>query len=189
MTGSLADRPTSRFASCLLFRQCSTSTGRLETLLSRSTTCFSAQSGTLLQVCFSKFLKVPARSQEFHSSWYITPTAQSFLGLCWLCTIVYFNPRHDRLFIQTGRPDELSWVARYIAGYDASRIIHLIIPMRDFVKGDELLVSDCLPYFCNTRKLTLYYGNGRLDNQILHPAEFKRHVRGINACIVSSWFK
>jgi len=93
------------------------------------------------QNCLPSFFHVNSESRKFALKDY-----ELVFGTKHNPANTYLNKMRDRVFIHTKNPSELAIMARYISAYDASRIRHLVLPFRDFIKGDEMLVSDSLPW-------------------------------------------
>jgi hypothetical protein len=100
---------------------------------------------------------------------------------------IYFDTKVDRVFFDLRYATELSEMFRFIKPYDASRIHHMVVPLKDFVQNNERVISDAIAYFCNVKTLTIIYGDSKVDQDICTPTFMKFHQSGIKASIASSW--
>lgn len=132
--------------------------------------------------CGAPLLHVNAECREVALKY-----VEKMFGTQWSNPKVWFNPKRDRVFFQLRYAYELSELARYISPFDSSKVQHMVVPLADFVKHDEVVIAKTILYFNNLKTLTVIYGNSMADKKVLTQKFMDYHTRGIRGCIRTVW--
>lgn len=112
------------------------------------------------------------------------------LGTKWHRPSTLFNFDKDRVFFQTADIKEFAALARFIKKKDGHRLRHIVIPFRDFLKGDEIALGWTIAMaFPNLRSLRVVLALGEEDKKVLSPACLNGHMRGMTKVMKNSWRK
>lgn len=115
------------------------------------------------------------------------PRYEKLFGTTYSKPKIMFDRRVDRISFDLCHPYELYEMLPYISPVDAGKVRHMKVPMFDFIKHDEMKISDTISFFRNIRTLTIIFALTEDDRKVFTPSYFKYHSNGIRACIATSW--